>query len=62
MRTIAVVALKGSQTKTTSTINMAACLAGQGGACSSWTWIPKRTQPTSYSVAKRPAGRRSPKS
>ena len=30
MRTIAVVALKGSQTKTTSTINMAACLAGQG--------------------------------
>jgi chromosome partitioning protein len=30
MRTIAVVALKGSQTKTTSVVNIAACLAGQG--------------------------------
>lgn len=30
MRTIAIVALKGSQTKTTSTVNLAACLAGQG--------------------------------
>jgi len=30
MRTIAVVALKGSQSKSTSTINIAACLAGQG--------------------------------
>ena len=32
MRTIAVIAQKGGQTKTTSVVNMAACLAGQGRA------------------------------
>ena len=30
MRTIAVVAQKGGQSKTTSVVNIAACLAGQG--------------------------------